>query len=392
VIGVGADGVCLCFGGYARVTKANAAGKLVVYESVEDFAGLAFAWNHLALPARSPFVTHQWIQAWWRAFGEKRGLVAVLRGQDGGLVAGASLRRESPRLIRAAANEYSDDWDVVALGDPARMMLWRQMAALPSALVTLPGLPASSPSIEMATEALRTAGYRVAITRHQLSPYLGLPGTWEELLAMLSQNQRSHIRRYKRRLEREGRASFRTTTGPGLDSDLDRFFQLEASGWKGAAGTAILKDPHALRLYRDFAHAASAQGWLRLHLLELDGVTIAGGYSCVLGDAAFLMKSCFDERCAHLAPGTILRSEAIRAAIEEGLSFYEFLGAPEPHKLHWGGDLRERLLLRAYRGSGLPAFLYRHKLRPAARKLRALAQPGTPGSAPPGRSSPSKLS
>jgi CelD/BcsL family acetyltransferase involved in cellulose biosynthesis len=392
VIGVGADGVGLWFGGYARVTKANAAGKLVVYESVEDFAGIAFAWNRLALGARSPFVTHEWVQAWWRAFGEKRGLVAALRGEDGCLVAGASLQRESPRLIRAAANEYSDDWDVVALGDPARMMLWRQLAALPGARVTLPGLPASSPSIDMATEALRTAGYRVAVTRHQLSPYIALPDSWEQLLAMLSQNLRSNVRRYKRRLEREGRVSFRTTTGPGLDSDLDRFFQLEASGWKGAAGTAVLDDPDALRLYRDFAHAAAGQGWLRLHLLELDGVTIAGGYSCVLGDAAFLLKSCFNERYARLAPGTILRSEAIRAAIGEGLSSYEFLGAPDPHKLRWGRDLRERLVLRAYRGSSLPAFVYRYKLRPAARKLRALAKPGTPASAPPGRSSPSKLS
>jgi CelD/BcsL family acetyltransferase involved in cellulose biosynthesis len=242
-------------------------------------------------------------------------------GEDGSLVAGASLRCESHRLVQAAANEYSDDWDVVARDDSTRRMLWRQIAALPCARLTFPGLPAASPSVDMAADALRSAGYMVAFSRHQLSPYLALPQTWEQLLAMLSQNQRSNVRRCKRRLEREGRAGFRTTTVPGLDSDLDRFFRLEASSWKGAAGTAILKDPHAFRLYTDFAHAAAAKGWLRLHLLELDGVTIAGGYSCVLGDAAFLLKSCFDERYAHLAPGTILRAEAIWAAIGEGLAF-----------------------------------------------------------------------
>jgi CelD/BcsL family acetyltransferase involved in cellulose biosynthesis len=360
--------------GYGPLTNENTESRFVVYESVDDFAGLEPAWNRLALGARSPFVTHEWVQAWWRAFAEKSGIAAVLQGKDGNLVAGASLARESPRLVRAAANEYSDDWDVVALDEPERRTLWREIAALPGARLTLRGLPAASPSADIAPDALRAARYRVAVTRQQLSPYLPLPETWEQLLAGLSQNQRSNVRRYKKRLEREGRAVFRTTKGPDLDADLDLFFRLEASGWKGRAGTAILNDPRALRLYTDFAHAAAAKGWLRLHLLELDGVTIAGGYACVLGDAAFLLKSCFDEGYARLAPGTILRSEALRGAIAARLSSYEFLGAADPHKLRWGPELRERLLVRAYRGSALPAFVYRHKLRPVAGRLRALTR------------------
>jgi hypothetical protein len=63
------------------VTKANTEGKLIVYDSIEDFAGLEPACNRLALRARSPFVTHEWVRAWWRAFGEKSGMAAVLRGR-----------------------------------------------------------------------------------------------------------------------------------------------------------------------------------------------------------------------------------------------------------------------------------------------------------------------
>jgi CelD/BcsL family acetyltransferase involved in cellulose biosynthesis len=388
----GTENVRLQGDGIVQPTEANTDTRFLVYDSLEDFAALESAWNQLALRCRSPFVTHEWLRSWWSAFGGKDAMAVMLRGAGGSPHAGAGLLRQSGRVVGAAANVYSEDWDAVAVDDTARRLLWRQIAALSATRLTLPGLPADSPSVAIASDALRDAGYRVAVARQQLSPYVALPETWDELLATLSRNERSQVRRKMKRLEREGRLVFRTTTGPDLDGDLDRFFRLEASGWKGAANTAILNDPQTLRLYTDFAHAAASRGWLRLHLLELDGVTVAADYTCVLGDAAFLLKTCFDERYARLSPGAVLRSEALRTAIEEGLAFYEFLGGPDRYKLQWGGDLRERLLVRAYRGSGLPTFVYRHKLRPVAGRLRALVRSSTvegPPPTPPGSAGPS---
>jgi CelD/BcsL family acetyltransferase involved in cellulose biosynthesis len=341
---------------------------LRVCESLEEFDSLESSWDRLALPAQTPFLTHEWFRAWWSAFGHSDAIAAVLDGPEPGIRAGAVLVRRTARAITAAANAYSGAWDVVAGDDASRRALWRGIADLPGARLTMAGMPAASPSVDVAAEGLAAGGYRVGTSPYQLSPYVELPDSWDELLETLSRNQRSKVRKQWKRLEREGDVVFRTTTGPDLQGDLDRFLRLEASGWKGAAGTAILDDPAALRLYTEFAHAAATRGWFRLHLLELDGTPIAGGYSCVLGDAAFLMKTCFDERYARLGPGATMRAAALRAAIDEGVSRYEFLGAADPHKLHWGGGLREHLLLSAYRGASLPAFYYRHRLRPLARR------------------------
>ncbi|MEO8092009.1 MAG: GNAT family N-acetyltransferase [bacterium] len=351
------------------VTQADTDTTFLVCDRLEGFVALESAWNQLALRAGTPFVTHEWVRSWWRAFGERNAMAVVLRSADGGILSGASLLRRSGQLVQAAANDYTEAWDVVAVDDTARRLLWDRIATLSGPRLRLAGVPAASPTAAIAPEALRAAGYRVAVGRQQLSPYVALPETWEKLLATLSRNQRSQVRRKRKRVEREGSLVFRTTTAADLDTDLDRFFELEASGWKGAAGTAILQDPRALRLYTDFARAAASKGWLRIHLLELGGVAIAGDYSCVLGDAAFLLKTGFDERYAHLSPGAVVRGEALRAAIEAGLARYEFGGGPDRYKLQWGGDLSERLLVRAYRGSALPAFVYRHKLRPFVRRL-----------------------
>src|SRR5947208_1473289 len=83
-------------------------------------------------------------------------------------------------------------------------------------------------------------------------------------------------------LEREGELVFRTTRGGAdLDRDLDAMLRVEAAGWKSSEGTAILSDDRTQRLYRAFAYAAAERGWLRIHLLELDGRALAADYSCV---------------------------------------------------------------------------------------------------------------
>lgn len=346
-----------------------------VVDSLEDFIGLEGAWNALALPARSPFLTHEWLRSWWSAYPDPAPMALTLRGAGGSLQAAACLKRTPGREVRAAANVYSEHWDVVATDEGAREALWREIAALGTARITLSGVPATSPSVAIAAEALRSARYKVAVVREQLSPYLALPDTSDELLASVSRNLRSQVRRYRKRLERGGRVVFRTAMQDSMERDLDRFFALEASGWKGAAGTAIRNDPRALMLYTEFARSCARRGWLRVYVLELDGVPIAADFTCVLGDCAFLLKTSFDETYAALSPGVVLRAEALRAAIEEGLRFYDFLGGPDRYKLQWTPELRERVVIRAYGGvGGVPPYLYRHKIRPAGGVLVRLGR------------------
>jgi CelD/BcsL family acetyltransferase involved in cellulose biosynthesis len=350
-----------------------------IVASVEAFEPLRAEWNRIALPARNPFLTHEWQLAWWRAFGGDRVRALLLRDGEDQLLAGACIVSSSRRGIESAANDYSDDWDVVAADPPSRAAIWREIASLRGRTLTFEGVPGASEAAE-ARDALADAGYRVSMVEQQQSPYLALPDSWDQLLAGLSRNHRSQIRRQWKRLGEEGELRVTTRRGvePELSSDLDRFFALEASGWKGEAGTAILDDPAAKVLYSEFAQVAAEQGRLRLYLLELDGELIAADYSCVIGDAAFLIKTCFDERHSKLAPGAVLRAEAIRAAIEEGLAIYEFLGGPDPYKTRWPGELRARMLVRGYRGAGLAAFYYRHELRPLAASLFR-SRSGNPG-------------
>jgi CelD/BcsL family acetyltransferase involved in cellulose biosynthesis len=164
------------------------------------------------------------------------------------------------------------------------------------------------------------------------------------------------------------------TDGPDLDRELDRVFALEASGWKGRAGTAILSSPRTERVYRSFAHGAARQGWLRLYLLELDGLLVAADYGCAFNHTGYLMKTAYSERHARCSPGLILRAAVLRASIEEDLRAYDFLGNADPYKTRWTAGTRSRTTIWAYRGPEVGAYLYRTRLRPLLKASRDRAR------------------
>ncbi len=125
---------------------------------------------------------------------------------------------------------------------------------------------------------------------------------------------------------------------------------MEASGWKGQEGTAIISNAASETLYRGFAREASQQGWLRLYLLELDGRVIAGQLATSLGGEMFLLKTGFDEARATLSPGFLLTAEVISHAIAEGLRGVDMQGRADDYKMIWADTVRPRQRFRVFRG------------------------------------------
>jgi len=321
-------------------------------------------WDRLASQAGSPFLTHDWLLAWWHAYGEGEPACVLVRDTNGELRA-AGFCRKTRGVLTSSTNDESGDWDVVALDDAARRRAWAELASVGALRVRLERVPPDA--VAPVTSVLRAAGYRVSASPGPFSPWRPLPPAWEELMGSVSRNARSQFGRRRRALEREGELTLRVDTS---GRDLDAVLALEASGWKRRESTAITSDGRSERLYREFAAAAAVKGWLRLYLLELDGVPIAADYGCVFGNAGFLLKTGFDERYGRLSPGLVLRGEVLRASIEEGLNRYDFLGGPDQYKLRWGASVLPRATVWGYRGLAAPGYLWRSRLRGRLKRLR----------------------
>ena len=346
------------------------AWRVEVLAAPEHLASRAEDWDRLAAGTDSPFLTSAWLLAWWRTSHEAV-RCHILRDTGGHLRAGGLIVSGRTGTVSGAADVHSGDWGIVAADDAARTAMWTHLAGLarPVPRLLLPAL--DEPMLLAARRALEALGHRLVVLDQRDSPTLALPSTYSEVLAAVSKQLRGQLTRSRRKLESSGAVQLRTTTGGDrLEEDLEAFLRLEASGWKGRAGTAILSAPRTAALYRQFARSAATTGALRLHLLHVDAAVIAGDLSCRVGDRTSLIKTAFDERYAQYQPGLVLRGEVMRASVDEGVREYDFLGGPDAYKLRWTDAYRPRSTVLAVRGACRPEAVLRERVRPVLGRWR----------------------
>jgi CelD/BcsL family acetyltransferase involved in cellulose biosynthesis len=125
--------------------------------------------------------------------------------------------------------------------------------------------------------------------------------------------RRKEWARLERRLSERGRVETRVSPG---GQAFERFLALEAAGWKGARGTALVQAPERAAFARAAAADFSRCGRLAVHELALEGATIAAGVLLRSGRRAFFWKIAFDETFAAYSPGVLLTLAIARQAAE----------------------------------------------------------------------------
>ena len=123
----------------------------------------------------------------------------------------------------------------------------------------------------------------------------------------LSTHRQGELRRTGRRLTDLGAPLFTATTEPiAIAAALEDFFALEASGWKGKAGTAAAAHGNVRGFIASALSGLAAEGKAAINRLHLDGRAIAAAITLRSGDAAWYWKIAYDEKFARYAPGILL--------------------------------------------------------------------------------------
>jgi CelD/BcsL family acetyltransferase involved in cellulose biosynthesis len=217
-------------------------------------------------------------------------------------------------------------------------------------------------------------GFRIVDREVQRSPFLALDDDWEGRWAALGSKRRTTLKRRRRRLAERGEVSLRIASEPAdVQAQIDDALRVEAFGWKGAAGSAIIAQPNTHRFYRQVAEWAAARRMMRLALLRVDGRLVAFDYAIETDGVHFLLKTGFDPAYRDCAPGLVLRSMMIERAYEARLNRYEFLGGADEYKLDWTSTVHVRRRVHAFSptAAGLSSLAVVKYARPGARRLLA---------------------
>lgn len=121
-----------------------------------------------------------------------------------------------------------------------------------------------------------------------------------------STGARKQLSRLGRRLAERGDLTFGAYAGEAADEGMAKFLALEASGWKGARGTALAHDSLSEGVARAFAHGLARENRFFVHTIELDGAPVAAALVAVQGATAFYWKTAYDERARAYSPGALL--------------------------------------------------------------------------------------
>ena len=254
---------------------------------------LLAAAQHLGL-ARRPKVLLIWDRG-----PSRRRLIGVL-----------ALSRATPRL-RGLVCAWTHD--LVPYGVP--LLDREQNAAAASALL---GWAAASGAAGLLFETLPSDGPTAAALAKaagERGSLLVTVATWRRAVlwqgpvgapggtAALSPKSAKESRRQRRRLQERGSIDFVSARSEDdLREAVERFLALEARGWKGAAGTALLMQPGRTVFTRAMTRLLVPRGRCRIDALTVDGVPIAMGIVLTHGDADFLWKIAYDERFARYRP------------------------------------------------------------------------------------------
>jgi CelD/BcsL family acetyltransferase involved in cellulose biosynthesis len=180
---------------------------------------------------------------------------------------------------------------------------------------------------------------------------------------------RSNIGYYERLMRRTyPDLNIHLAAGDELAEAMGSLFDLHQRRWRARMLPGVLGGACVQGFHQDVASRFASRGWLRLHLMRAEGRIVSALYCYCYRDRYYYYLGGFEPNLARYSPGTVLTAHAVRTAIDEGCSIFDFLRGGETYKYRWQPELpvNVRLLLRGSSRARSAAMLWLNRMERAA--------------------------
>jgi hypothetical protein len=162
---------------------------------------------------------------------------------------------------------------------------------------------------------------------------------WPAFARRFSANFRSNLNKARHKIERAGVVSYEVANEPDRVRALyPEFMRVEASGWKGAAGTrtAVGLNPRLSGFYQALIDDFAPAGRVCINVMRFADRVIASQFCVCDSDTVYVCKQGYDESFAHLGPGNALLEQLVHWCFASTrLRKINMVGSP-----HWFQDWR----------------------------------------------------
>ena len=313
---------------------------LEVLESTDALRAIAEDWDDLwqrsdvTMPTLRAEPAANWIDAF-----ASTAQLSVLAVRQGGQLVGAlpivgrKLRRVIP-VGDVPLNQWSANGDLLIDTQTdvvsVAALLAEAMCELPWPLLWFQMVPWQSHAWTTLAENLTARGARVETSTGFDVARTSLQKPFGVYFADRSKNLRRSVRRDLKRLESEGPVELQLLDDllpDNVEAPLRRAFTIEDSGWKGRAGTSVLRSDGIFDFYLQQAKSLARLGILRIAFLKLNGKAIAFEVGWIGKGVYHSFKVGYDEDYSKSGPGHLLRYRLIEKGCQDPrLQFVDFQG------------------------------------------------------------------
>lgn len=306
------------------------------------------------LELRDDFISTspQWFNTWLKHFGGPHS--RLWQDNAGGGNAAIAVQRERLRIGpfalsagRAAANSHTPRFDALGNLESAHS-LERLMRELGVSMLIFPYLSARSQLLRAVCES----GLAHQVEFCEAAPYTDCRGNWNDYWQGRGKSRTEWGRRERRLMDDQHARCVLLTQWQEIEPVFEQILAIEASGWKGQEGSAIVQSPQTLEFYKEMARFWSESGALRLFVLYVGEQAIAFELNAEHRGVLNCIKHGYEEALAKQGPGQVLRIQVLKWAFSrESVQVFDMYGPQTEAKMKWATGTETLHTLRVFRNS-----------------------------------------
>lgn len=284
-----------------------------------------------------PFVTAEWLQAWWESFGGEDDLFMGEVADNNVTIGIAPLRihEEVARFVGSAdVCDYLDFLIKSGAENDFFGVLLGELKARGVKTLELESIRPDSTVLKYLAPLARSKGFAVDIGDADVTLEMPLPSTWDVYLSSLATHQRHETGRKMRRLEEAGNIRFDITIHDDVNEELSKLIRLLRIS---RSDKAEFMSEKMESYFKTLASAMKGAGLLRFGHLRLDETIVASVMCFDYNETRYLYNSGYDPQYSTLSVGLLSKLYSIKDAIEHKMRRYDFLKGAETYKYHLGG-------------------------------------------------------
>lgn len=340
---------------------------------VKEFSGqipLQENWNPLVFAMQRPsvFCTWEWMNAWWKHFGNSYEPLLLAFEDDNGIAGILPLAKKnmliedgvfSSRVITywGSTDLNTDHLDVIASDSNARPCFRQALSFLKNDYTNWDVLHLSHVDEDscLFSELAHNPVFDSDAWQVSVAPYINVAGehqySIDEYMKSLRSKRRLDVRRRTKKLFNEHDVSYGYPHRMKAGEAVATLFELhecraEKKGIKTSFSGNKLKDFHA-----EIAEVFWEKQWLWMRFLSNGGDPLAAVYAFSFADRLFGYQMGFDPDWESKGVGSVLFMETIKEAFERGIKEYDFLRGGEGYKNTWTKTFRNQYNINIYNTS-----------------------------------------